>query len=232
MYGQWLGRIQGTNEGYVLLNVDRDRPNLGWLQVDDRQQPFSAFVALTVTGQNVSGQLVDFTVYGEARDGGNMPAIGQFNGIMKGNTLEGNWKTNVDTNGTFELALYETLQEYPADKTMPWRDFRQWILDDAEKFSSTIFRGHRRATYPLNTSFHRIGRRNLWRYTYEDVPTLCREVEATLDTRYSLNDANDFGGLLYLAQHHGYPTPLLDWTSPEISAKRTRVLARSSLAIF
>jgi hypothetical protein len=126
----------------------------------------------------------------------------------------------VNTNGTFELIRSEEIKEYSADKLMKWKQFRQWILNQSERFATTtIFRGHARATYSLKTSFHRTGRRNLFRYTYEDVRILCRDVEATLDTRYNLDDANDFGGLLYLAQHHGFPTPLLDWTtSPFVAA--------------
>jgi hypothetical protein len=33
LHGQWLGRIQGTNNGHALLSVDNDRPNIAWLQV-------------------------------------------------------------------------------------------------------------------------------------------------------------------------------------------------------
>jgi hypothetical protein len=44
-------------------------------------------------------------------------------------------------------------------------------------------------------------------------------VEAELDATFDLANPADFGRLVGLAQHHGYPTPLSDWTeSPFVAA--------------
>src|SRR5262245_55058358 len=218
--GQWMGKMAGTNQGYLMLSIDPDRPTVGWLQVNDPQQCFTANFTLPQSGSTITGNLTNFhtQTYG-TNPGITLPQTCAVSATINGNNLTGSWQTDVQTQGTFGLVRTENLAPYPADQKMEWHDFRNWVLNETNKNPSLMFRGHADSQHCLITSFHRTGRRNLLRYDREDIQRLCRHVEATLGTSYNLQDRFDYSELLYLAQHHGFPTPLLDWTeSPFVAA--------------
>jgi hypothetical protein len=126
-------------------------------------------------------------------------------------------KDSEKLNNVYPLHKLENGNESEASKTMHWKEFKAWVLDEKYENDNLIFRGQESSSYKLETAFHRTNRSDLIRFGKEAIPLLNRSLSSELNRHFNLN--TDYSELLYIAQHHGFPTPLLDWTnSPFVAA--------------
>lgn len=227
-WGLWFGHIKGTNNGSIMLSIDADRLSEGFVCFYDNNPRISstrAVMSLQRNGQHLKGHSSNifpfFNTPEQDKSADFIPPTEiHFSAQLKEDwSLEGEWFTDVDTKGSLTLQYNEYNQASPPDHTFNWNQFKDFIHQNAIDNPGAIYRGQSNSEWPLRTTFHRSCRRNLFRYQNEDLAILNKHLAPLLGRKFELENGMDLSELVLLAQHHGYPTPFLDWTSsPYVAA--------------
>lgn len=138
---------------------------------------------------------------------------------LVGTRLEGSWHGPDGRSGAIEFASPAAEETLDTSLCASWDDFKSWAAKMRRTYDAQLFRGHGSNKFKLQTTLHRAGRSRIERYCSELLVQFKLHAEAVLGMRFNLNDGEDYSTVLGLAQHHGLPTPLLDWTeSPYVAA--------------
>jgi hypothetical protein len=239
MRGQWITQYTGTNTGTVVIDLDefQDRFEGTAIAWDDNPELPNSLVRIRTptkaAAQHLEGvpvQAIDnlgnflsLDVIQKLRDTKGLltPNTVNIDLALNDDGLSATWISSIGSSGRGIAVAPKTRGGLPSElhpiAIRTWDGFKKHV--NALERRRYIYRGQENSEWRIRTSFHRTGRSNLERYLIHDIPDLHKALSALTPHPFNLNDSQQYGAFINLAQHHGYPTPMLDWTwSPYVAA--------------
>lgn len=235
MRGQWLGSYSGSAEGNVMINIDEVDDHfegVAYIYPSVKTIPASVAYFDTLNKDNVQRTTAYISpvnprtgfqannweeikeLYAE---GAVYPSKATVNLKVVGDRLNVDAVSDVGTD--FNAILNSTAGNSKSKiqcQKKSWEEFKSYI--SALSKIGYLFRGQQKP-WSLCTSFHRRGRYRMSEFTTKDVRQLHQRLSAITTHFFDLNMPEQNGAFFNLLQHHGYPTPLLDWShSPYVAA--------------
>jgi hypothetical protein len=234
MNGQWIGTYSGSASGRICINVDdlsSHFQGIAYLHSASREVPSVAAGFHTANKDRdfsfqtdwihpidpQSGLAVSWdTIKHQYRPDIIVSKHANVKGFWNEEALTLSWATEIGTAASGVLPRSAAGQPsilVPSNKS--WEQYKTHVAGLERK--RDLFRGQNKPVR-LRTSFHRAGRADLIRFLNEDVQALHKHLSARTKHVFNLTNPDENGAFFNLIQHHGYPTPLLDWTySPYVA---------------
>lgn len=234
MRGQWLGSYSGGADGKVMINIDEVGDHfegVAYLTPPTRDIPASvAYLSTSNKEKEQEAKAYIFPIDPRTGFQGKWEEIKGLYGAGVVHSSEAHVslrvmenKLYVDAVSNIGITFSAVLDKPPEDgaskipgRKMSWEAFKSEISSKSK--ASYLFRGQQKP-WRLCTSFHRRGRYRMSEFTSKDVRQLHQRLSAITTHFFDLTVPEQNGAFFNLLQHHGYPTPLLDWTrSPYVAA--------------
>ena len=219
--GQWTGWNLGTNEGAVIIDLDRLERDVtghfylyekagdvagtvGEIKFSNGSLPESVVVQVRPF-HGLLGRELSQDEFHQEFQGFEFPSFTKIGFSQIGRNISATWESTIGTAGTVVLTRgneREASLVAPEPNVSDWDSFKKRVKEwEHEEF---VFRGQP-GTWPLRTAFHRTSRSDLIPFVHRDIPKLYNHLSGQLKHLYNLRDPVMTASLWGLTQHHGYP---------------------------
>jgi hypothetical protein len=255
MHGQWMGGFKGAGEGAAIVELDDvggRYEGVAFAYPREANLP-SLFATVSTPGKEDKfdlrlkteaiefprGMIVPWDSIKERYPGVTVEPFLDTSWERQDDKLSIRWKTPSGAPGEANLFRNDATAKsarVPLPNVRSWTAFKEFALTlEPNRF---VFRGQEDSAWRLRTHFHRSGRFNLVKFINQDIAQLHANLSSLTAHQFDLRNDLENAAFYSLVQHHGYPTPLLDWThSPFIAAyfafrKRTRAGEFARIFVF
>ena len=215
--GQWVTFFEGEQSGNGLVSFNTFGSSGGYASLYQQKNPDKATGAVLLQGRTTSVTCTDtsfeFTIEPTNESTPSLVKVAGRRGSQEPkDAWAGEWNSTDNLIGTFKMIKLKPRRvEGAVPRIESWNNFSDWV--EAQSTNNAVYRGLGSSQHLLVSTAHRAGIFDLHHYLFEILPRVRAELLKRHGLRINLSEPDGLAEMLALIRHHGFPSPIMDWSN-------------------